>query len=193
MNCPIQLLKTWIEQESESGNIFPQGAVLGTVANSGTPRTRMVGTMLDQKGFPKFHTSPSSRKIHDINFNNLASLTYSFQNSLRSVTIEGSLIALNSEELNDDWAKYDDDFRKHYIVFGGKSGEKLSSLNEMKSERDSLQYEDFKSRPNSFVGYKFESINRMLFYSVKRGDFSESKVYEVISDSSEWTSSITVP
>ena len=118
MVSPLDLLITFLEEERASGNIFPQGAVLGTVSKQGLPRSRVVGTMFDDSNLPKFHTSPASRKVADIKNNNAATLTYSFQNSLRSVSIEGALSPLSAIELDSDWMKFDKGFQRHYVVFG---------------------------------------------------------------------------
>ncbi len=91
MNTPLDLIYEWLEEEKKRGNIFPQGAVLSTVTKNGSPRSRVVGTMLDEKNIPKFFTSPTSRKMDDINFSANAALTYSFQSSVRSISLEGSL------------------------------------------------------------------------------------------------------
>lgn len=193
MDCPIKLLKFWVDEERELGNLFPQGAVLCTVARTGEPRSRMVGTMFDEKGLPKFHASPTSRKIDDINFNNNASLTFSFQNSLRSISINGQLTALQNDELEEDWLKYDEDFRLHYQVFGYKSGAVIDSLNELRSERDALKNGVEKLRPDSFIGYKFSTISRIVFYTVKREDFAVSKVFEWDALADNWICKLVVP
>ena len=110
MKSPLSKIRIWLEEESRNGNAFPQGAVLSTISRDGCPRSRVVSTMLDEGGTPRFHTSPTTRKVSDIEFNNKASLTYSFQGSMRSISIEGSLIALSNIELNEDWLKFGEDF-----------------------------------------------------------------------------------
>ena len=157
------------------------------------PRSRVVGTMLDKENRPKFHTSPTSSKISDIKFQNKASLTYSFQNSLRSITIEGELTPLSPSELDGDWLKYDQDFRTHYMVFGKISGEPLQSPNDLTQERDSLKPEDSLARPESFIGYKFATINRVCFYSVKEAEFAVSTLYEREDETADWTRVSLVP
>lgn len=192
INCPLIKLERWLDEERLNGNIFPQGAALCTVSKDGNPRSRMVGTMLDEQRNPVFHTSPASRKVEDIAFFNKASLTYSFQRSLRSSSIEGSLCALNDSELDRDWLKFDADFRRHYVVFGGDSGSQLTSMESLRNKRSSLDVKEEEVRPDSFIGYRLVDISRVSFYSVKEGDFAESVLYERESDGS-WLVSDVVP
>ena len=193
MDCPLAQLEQWLAEESSSGNIFPQGAVLCTVSTEGTPRSRVVSTMLDENKCPKFHTSPVSRKVNDIESNLKASLTYSFQGSLRSISLEGSLEALNENELDNDWSKLDYDFRKHYVVFGEISGAEIDGMDSLRKKRDEQLEGLDKIRPESFIGYKFSNIDRVTFYSVKEGDFADSALYEKMPESDEWRRKVVAP
>ncbi len=193
MENPLNQLKQWLDEERLNGNIFPQGAVLCTVSKESNPRSRLVGTMLNEHNSPRFHTSPASRKVKDITLNNRVSLTYSFQSTLRSISIEGTLSALNDFELNQDWLKYDDDFRKHYAVFGDNSGNNIPTIDILRKKRDQLPKGVELVRPSSFIGYKFSHIDRISFYSVKEDDFAISTLYKKESTNSNWLKSIIVP
>lgn len=193
MSTPLDLIYEWLEEEKRRGNIFPQGAVLSTVAKDGSPRSRVVGTMLDEKNTPKFFTSPTSRKMDDINFSAKAALTYFFQNSLRSISIEGSLAALQSEELDSDWFQHDEDFRKNYVVFGPKSGCAVQNLNDIREKRNLLSADDYHVRPISFIGFKFSIINRISFYVVKDGDFAVNDVYDWDNAGNQWVHFLLIP
>ncbi|MEH6343852.1 MAG: pyridoxamine 5'-phosphate oxidase family protein [Bermanella sp.] len=193
MNCPLERIAQWLNEEVASGNTFSQGAVLSTVAKNGRPRSRVVGTMLDASNVPKFHTSPYSRKFGDIEFCGDVSLTYSFNNSLRSISIEGQVSPLQGDELDVDWLKYDEIFRRNYLVFGKNSGTEINSLVDLESERDILNNGAEAFRPESFVGFKFTSIDRVSFYSVKENDFSVNDLYEKDAQSSRWQHSLLTP
>ncbi len=193
MKNPLIQLKQWLDEERLNGNVFPQGAVLCTASKEEKPRSRVISTMLNENSSPKFHTSPTSRKVKDIEFNNKASLTYSFQNTLRSISIEGTLSALNDFELDQDWLKYDDDFRKHYVVFGGSSGKNISTIDILRKKRDQLPKGVELVRPSSFIGYEFSHVDRISFYSVKEGDFAISTLYKKESKDGSWSKSIVVP
>jgi pyridoxine/pyridoxamine 5'-phosphate oxidase len=97
----------------------------------------------------KFHTSPAIRKVNHIQFNDRAAMTYSFQPSLRSISLAGHLRPLGDTELERDWLRYDRNFRRHYMVFGEKPGSKLASAAELVSESDALKAEAEEKRPES--------------------------------------------
>ena len=175
MKTPLDKIQVWIKEEKELGNIFARGAVLSSVTKDGNPTSRVVGTMFDENYIPKFFTSPNSRKVDDIGGNNHISLSYSFQNTLRSISIEGTISALTYDELDKDWLLHDDDFRKHYVVFGEISGDEIESLGELRKKRDTNETNN-KIRPDSFIGYKFDLIERVSFYSVRENDFAVNDV-----------------
>ncbi len=193
MNASLKRLQRYLEEERKNGNAFPQGAVLCTVSKDGVPRSRVVGTMFDDEWRPKFHTSPISRKVEDIKHTCTASLTYSFQNSLRSVSIEGILSPLGKEELDSDWMLFNLDFRKHYLAFGKISGQVIKSLDKLRLKRDSFVSGEEATRPESFIGYKFSIINRVSFYTVKDGDFAESLSYEKGTQQDSWVEVLHIP
>ncbi len=193
MNASLERLQVYLEEERKNGNIFPQGAVLCTVSKDGLPRSRVVGTMFDDECRPKFHTSPTSRKAEDIKHNPTASLTYSFQNSLRSVNIEGVLSPLSKDELDTDWLLFNQTFRKHYVAFGEMSGQVIKSLDELRLKRDSLVSGAELARPNSFIGYKFSIITSVSFYTVKDGDFAESLSYKKGTVHNPWAEVLHAP
>ncbi len=197
MQCPLEQIAQWLNEEKELGTVFPQGAVLSTVSEKGLPRSRVVGTMLDEHNQIKFHTSPNSRKINDINKFGHAALTYSFNNSLRSISLEGKISPLGGEELEKDWMKFDEGFRQNYRVFGAQSGDKIESLSTLRIQRDKIVTSKTSIKPESFVGFKFSLIERIAFYSVKENDFALNELYEnnegVAQKVSEWQYSLLVP
>jgi len=193
MKTPLDILNKWIKEEKINGNPFPQGAVLCTVSKRGIPHSRVVGTMLDDKKNVRFHTSPNSRKVKDIEFNYSVSLTYSFQYSLRSISIEGIITPLNNTELDQDWMKFDIKFRRDYLVVGNLSGNKVEGLNKLKLESKKIFNGEENNRPDSFIGYKFIEINRISFYSVKDKGLASSVLYENNLDNNTWLEQKIVP
>ena len=190
---PLDRLSAWIDEEREFGNSFAHGAVLGTQGEDGMPHTRMLGVSFNRQKVPKFHTSPTSRKVQDLSCHNVASLTFAFQRRMRSVSLDGFLTPLAEEELIDDWKKLEREFQKNYLVFGNRSGEKIHTLQELHSQRDLLLNGAEESRPISFIGYKFEIIQRISFYSVIESDFAHHDLYEFDSITQCWIYSLRVP
>lgn len=157
------------------------------------PHTRMLGVSFDSQKMPKFHTSPVSRKVRDISLRNTASLTFAFQQKMRSVSLEGFLEPLSDEELSDDWKTLETEFRRNYLVFGHQSGMKIDSLQKLHFQQDQLPNAAEESRPLSFIGYIFKIIQRISFYSVAAKDFACYEVYEFNSVTQCWIYSLRVP
>jgi len=192
INDPLALARTWIEEERESGVPFPQGAVLATQGLDGIPRTRMLGAYLTPEGRFIFYTSPTSRKVQEIARSPLASLTFGFQRSLRSITVEGTLAPLGTRELEEAWSGLDLDFRRQYVVFGPRSGAALDSLDALRHELQTLPIGVEGARPESFIGYAFQTVTRIVFYSVDRSDFAVCQEFQP-ADGGGWKTQLRVP
>ncbi len=192
INDPLALARTWIEEEREVGVPFPQGAVLATDGLDGIPRTRMLGAYLTPQGRFIFYTSPTSRKVQEIARSPLASLTFGFQRSLRSITVEGSLAPLGTRELDEAWSGLDLDFRRQYVVFGPKSGAAIDSLDALRRELRTLPVGVEGVRPESFIGYAFQTVTRIVFYSVDRSDFALCQEFHP-TDVGDWKMQLRVP
>ncbi|NJN36153.1 MAG: hypothetical protein HC794_02725 [Nitrospiraceae bacterium] len=190
---PLKILVRWIEEERANGVAFPNGAVLGTTSYTGQPRTRMLGTHFDEWGNPRFHTTPQSRKVLDLRNNKQASLTFALQRSLRSVSLEGQVAPLTQEELSSDWHALDTEFRRSYLVFGGRSGQPLSSSSELNLARQELPEDSELEMPDTFIGFKFEVVERVAFYSVGNLDFAEHVTYSYKIKSKTWIAQNVVP
>jgi pyridoxamine 5'-phosphate oxidase len=190
---PLEQLDRWLTEERSLGNPFAHGAVLGTQGEDGMPHTRMLGVSFDRQKIPKFHTSPVSRKVQDINLCNSASLTFAFQQTMRSVSLEGLLEPLPDRELDADWNKLDREFRRNYLGFGDRSGTKIADLQELRIQQDRLPRNAEEHRPVSFIGYTFKLIQRICFYSVAIQDFANCELYEFNPVTQSWISSLRVP
>jgi pyridoxine/pyridoxamine 5'-phosphate oxidase len=190
---PLSLLVQWVGEERAKGVAFPNGAVLATVNSSGHPRTRMLGTHFDDEGNPRFHTTPESRKVLDLRLNKHASLTFAFQSSLRSVSLDGALVALTPDELSLDWLALDSAFRRSYLIFGAASGQPLKSASGLNLAREALSPNAELHMPPSFIGYRFQLIERVAFYSVGAGDFAEHVRYSYCTQTSTWSAQSVVP
>jgi pyridoxamine 5'-phosphate oxidase len=190
---PLEKLGEWLAEERSFGNSFAHDAVLGTQGEDGMPHTRMLGVSFDSQRKPKFHTSPISIKVRDISFRNTASLTFAFQQKMRSVSLEGLLEPLSDEELKADWKTLEIEFRRNYLVFGHQSGIKIDSLQELHFQQDQLPSAAEENRPLSFIGYTFKVIQRVCFYSVSEKDFAHCEVYEFNPVTQGWVYSLRVP
>lgn len=188
---PLMTLLEWIAEERAMGTPFAHGAVLGTQGVDGMPHTRMLGVHFDAQGRPRFHTSPVSRKVRDIGANNAASLTFGFQRSLRSVSLEGYLSPLSQGQLVEDWGRLEPEFRKHYLVFGHRTGNTIRGLDALREEQSRLPADAERVCPESFVGFVFGSVTRVAFYEVAVNDFASHRLFE--SGPGGWRSRLVAP
>lgn len=192
MNPFIQLTQ-WISEERLAGTPFSHGAVLGTVGHDGAPRTRMLGVHFDEAGIPRFHTSPTSRKVADIALNRRASITFAFQRSLRSVSLEGALEMIPHEQLIPDWLALESKFRRSYLIFGRCSGQSADSDVLLEQLLKELSPGAENEMPPSFIGYRFAHVSRIAFYSVGSGNFAEHVVFTREKIGENWLCSRVVP
>lgn len=190
---PLARLVAWVASERTLGTPFARGAVLGTHGADGMPHTRMLGVLFDASGTPRFHTSPMSRKVRDIAHSNSASLTFAFQKSLRSVSLEGSLEPLDRGQLVADWLDLDIEFRKNYLVFGRQTGMPVNSLDDLRRQQSLLSAGAEKNCPESFIGYAFRTVRRIAFYSVAERDFATHEVFELDQVMGEWRGGLCAP
>lgn len=192
MNPLIQLTQ-WINEERLAGTPFSHGAVLGTVGHDGAPKTRMLGVHFDEAGMPRFHTSPTSRKVGDIALNRHASITFAFQKGLRSVSLVGVLETIPQAQLLQDWLALEPKFRRSYLVFGHCSGQQIDSDVLLEQQLNALPLHAENEMPPSFVGYRFVHVSRIAFYSVGSGNFAEHIVFGREEIGENWLCSKVVP
>ena len=190
---PLVQLTQWLGEEQLAGNPFAHGAVLGTVGRDGAPRTRMLGVHFDEAGIPRFHTSPTSRKVADIALDRRASITFAFQRSLRSVSLEGILELIPDGQLMQDWLALEPEFRRSYLVFGHCSGRPADSDALLERQLKELPLHAENEMPPSFIGYRFLHVNRVAFYSVGSGNFAEHVVFVRNELGGGWCFSRVVP
>lgn len=190
---PLEKLQSWVREERLAGNQFSHGAVLGTVDKLGQPHTRMLGVHFDAQAYPRFHTSPTSRKVADLAHQQQASLTFAFQASLRSVSLEGRLIALSKSQLDVDWLSLESGFRRSYLIFGQTSGSIIESNQVLETALNSLPVDAELARPEYFIGYQLVDIQRIAFYSVGKQTFAEHEVWTFDELSQQWIQQVLVP
>ena len=183
---PIGKLALWLEEETQRGNPFPQGAVLATQGRNGMPRSRMVRVSFDQDNAPAFFASRVSRKISDIEANPLASLTFAFQTSLRSVSIEGRLEPMRLDLLEAYWSDLDAGFRRKLLVCGERSGQPIDSTDALAQSLSALPPGAETARPDSFVGFRMIEMTRADFHAVSRGGIDQCELYERATASLPW-------
>ncbi|TXH69223.1 MAG: hypothetical protein E6Q83_10755 [Thiothrix sp.] len=189
----LEKLQSWVIEERLAGNPFSHGAALATVDKLGQSRTRMLGVHFDEQVYPRFHTSPTSRKVADLAGKQRASLTFAFQTSLRSVSLEGRLVELSKSQLDKDWLSLEPAFRRSYLIFGQTSGLVLESKQVLETALKKLPVDAELVRPDYFIGYQLVDIQRIAFYSVGKQAFAEHEVWTFDDLSKQWVQQFLVP
>ncbi len=190
---PFKKLVQWLGEEVKLGNIFPQGAVLATQSMGGMPHSRMVRVVIDQPMALKIYTSRVSRKVKDVGFNPLASLTFAFQSTLRSASLEGRLVRLDDQVLDALWPTLDMGFRRNHLACGHTSGLHISSPDELPLRLAALPPGAEEKRPDSFIGFELVDVTRVEFYTVVRGDFDQCELYQRETPAQQWQWHCCVP
>ncbi len=121
------------------------------------------------------------------------SLTFAFQNSRRSVSLQGRLEPLSPAALIEDWLSLEREFRRSYLVFGPASGQPLEDPNDLDAARSELPRDAEQTVPPSFVGFRFAFVDRMAFYAVGCGAFAQHTIYSRSGQSGEWSVQRVVP
>jgi hypothetical protein len=106
--------------------------------------------------------------------------------------VEGKLAPLETSELDEAWNGLDLDFRRQYVVFGPRSGAAIDSLDALRHELRTLPVGVEGVRPESFIGYAFQTVTRIVFYSVDRSDFALCQEFQP-ADGGGWKTQVRVP
>lgn len=152
----------------------------------------MLGVHFDEQAYPRFHTSPTSRKVADLAGKQRASLTFAFQTSLRSVSLEGRLVELSKSQLDKDWLSLEPAFRRSYLIFDQTSGLALESKQVLETALKKLPVDAELVRPDYFIGYQLVDIQRIAFYSVGKQAFAEHEVWTFDDLSKQWVQQFLV-
>ena len=101
---PIDQFKIWYSEIEEVGYLEPNAMVLSTVDKNGSPSGRNVLLKeVPEDGFV-FFTNYESKKATDIENNEKVSLTFSWNELRRQVSVEGTAEKIPESESDEYWA-----------------------------------------------------------------------------------------
>ena len=101
---PIDQFKIWYSEIEEVGYLEPNAMVLSTVDKNGSPSGRNVLLKeIREDGFV-FFTNYESKKATDIENNEKVSLTFSWNELRRQVSVEGTAEKIPESESDEYWA-----------------------------------------------------------------------------------------
>lgn len=178
---PEQLSANWVKEEWSGGVTF---ATLSTVSENNKPSSRVIQLFVSDDNGMQFYTHRNTRKANDISANPSVSLNAWMPNTKRQLEVEGDVLELSSEDLEDTWSKMPRNFQLKFISSDHKSNftsadQLVNKLNENKEK-----YQEVIPMPQSFVGYSLVP-SRYEFYSLaKDGSFPDKIV--AIRDADKW-------
>ena len=152
---PIDQFKIWYSEIEEVGYLEPNAMVLSTVDKSGSPSGRNVLLKeIREDGFV-FFTNYESRKAKDIENNEKVSLTFSWNELRRQVSIEGIAEKIPEIESDEYWA-----MRPHETKIGSLVSNQSSRIPSREELDTAFETQELKwrggevPRPHHWGGYK---------------------------------------
>ena len=152
---PIDQFKIWYSEIEEVGYLEPNAMVLSTVDKSGSPSGRNVLLKeVREDGFV-FFTNYESRKAKDIENNEKVSLTFSWNELRRQVSIEGIAEKIPEIESDEYWA-----MRPHETKIGSLVSNQSSRIPSREELDTAFETQELKwrggevPRPHHWGGYK---------------------------------------
>ena len=152
---PIDQFKIWYSEIEEVGYLEPNAMVLSTVDKDCSPSGRNVLLKeIREDGFV-FFTNYESKKATDIENNEKVSLTFSWNELRRQVSVEGTAEKIPESESDEYWAMRPYETRIGSLVSNQSS--RISSREELDTafETQELKWRNTEvPRPHHWGGYK---------------------------------------
>ena len=152
---PIDQFKIWYSEIEEVGYLEPNAMVLSTVDKDCSPSGRNVLLKeIREDGFV-FFTNYESKKATDIENNEKVSLTFSWNELRRQVSVEGTAEKIPESESDEYWAMRP--YETRIGSLGSNQSSRISSREELDTafETQELKWRNTEvPRPHHWGGYK---------------------------------------
>ncbi|HAT9590985.1 TPA: pyridoxamine 5'-phosphate oxidase [Legionella pneumophila subsp. pneumophila] len=190
---PITLLTTWISEELQRGAPNPQHAILATAGKDSIPHGRVIAIReINEQGL-LFFTQRGTRKVVEMTYNPIVSLTFWFELFEREVMIDGSARPLSESENQAYWDTYPLFAQIRFHSYAPTSSQVISSKQLIENKRKILisRFHD-KSLPMSEYYCGFRIIpTRMVFYTYRTDELSDVVEYCFIKNN--WEKNLLSP
>lgn len=186
MEYPIELLNSWLTDESQAGAPNPRQAVLATCAKNAIPHARVVAIReIDERGL-LFFTQQGTRKVNELIENPSATMTFWFELFQREVIIEGSVTPLSDIENQHYWASYPRDAQVRFYSYAPTSSQPIQNKELLENRKKQVEQEfDGKDLPLSphYCGFRLKP-SRIIFYAYRIDELSD--VFEYHDNNGVW-------
>jgi pyridoxamine 5'-phosphate oxidase len=178
---PYEEFGWWLEEAGKSGILEPNAMSLGTATKSGKPSVRIVLLKsFDENGFV-FYTNYHSRKGHELEENNQASLLFFWDALERQVRIEGTVEKIEVHLSEEYFANRPYESRLSAIV--SEQSEEIPSRQYLEDKLEELKASGHVKRPEHWGGFRLKA-NYFEFWQGRASRLHDRIVY--VAENGAW-------
>ncbi|KTC65699.1 pyridoxamine 5'-phosphate oxidase (plasmid) [Legionella adelaidensis] len=179
---PIELLKTWLEEEKSANIPYAQHAVLSSQGINGQAHGRVVAIREIKEDKLLFFTQKRTRKVEEIKKNPAVTLTFWFELSGREVIVEGEAMFLSETQNRDYWKTYPKLAQIRFCSYAPTSGLPIENKQLLEDKRLQIaehnQQEQSLPLSKDYCGISVKPL-RFVFYDYRLDELSDVWEYQI--------------